>query len=140
MNRIRKLKKELGSKYFFERLYKENEVAELQKLNPQDFPETAAASLVAGCLKIDAVLYHAESRLLLGYDVFVKDDADAEEWICYDSLTDPVSLKEKDMLDILDRIAEENGLSYTESSFETLDGKIVAVKEKEQTDEPVVQM
>lgn len=133
MNRIKELKQELGSRYFFEKRYEENEVTEMQKLNPQDFPETAAASLTAGCLKIDAVLYHADGRLLLGYDVFVKDDADAEEWICYDSLTDSVSLEEKDMLNILDRVVEENELSYTESSFETLDGKIVALKGKEQT-------
>lgn len=133
MNRIRKMKKELGSRYFFEKLHEENEIAKLQNLNPENFPETVAASLTAGCLKIDAVLYRAGGRLLLGYDVFVKDDPDAEEWICYDSLTEPVSLKEKDMLDTLDRFAEENGLSYTDSNFEVLDGKVVALKEKPQS-------
>lgn len=130
MNTIQKLKAELGDGYSFERLYDDGEIRQIQKTNPSDFPETAVATLTAGCLRIDAVLYRAGGRLLLGYDVFVKDDPDSEEWICYDNPTDPVSLKEQDMLDVLNRIASENGLSYTESNFETLDGKEIAVKEK----------
>ena len=39
-------------------------------------------------------------------------------------------MKEQDMLDVLDRIASENELSYTESNFETLEGKEISVKEK----------
>ena len=133
MNTIQKLKAELGDGYSFERLYDDGEIRQIQKTNPSDFPETTAATLTAGCLRIDAVLYRAGGRLLLGYDVFVKDDPDSEEWICYDNPTDPVSLKEQDMLDGLDRIASENGLSYTESNFETLDGKEISVKEKPPT-------
>lgn len=133
MNTIQKLKAELGDGYSFERLYDDGEIRRIQKTNPSDFPETTAATLTAGCLRIDAVLYRAGGRLLLGYDVFVKDDPDSEEWICYDNPTDSVSLKEQDMLDVLDRIASENGLSYTESNFETLDGKEISVKEKPPT-------
>lgn len=133
MNTIQKLKAELGDGYSFERLCDDDEIRQIQKTNPSDFPETAVATLTAGCLRIDAVLYRAGGRLLLGYDVFVKDDPDSEEWICYDNPTDSVSLKEQDMLDVLDRIASENGLSYTESNFETLDGKEISVKEKPPT-------
>ena len=133
MNTIQKLKAELGGGYSFERLYGDGEIRRIQKTNPSDFPETTVATLTVGCLRIDAVLYRAGGRLLLGYDVFVKDDPDSEEWICYDNPTDPVSLKEQDMLDVLDRIASENGLSYTESNFETLDGKEISVKEKPPT-------
>ena len=133
MNTIQKLKAELGDGYSFERLYDDGEIRQIQKTNPSDFPETTVATLTAGCLRIDAVLYRAGGRLLLGYDVFVKDDPDSEEWICYDNPTDPVSLKEQDMLDVLDRVASENGLSYTESNFETLDGKEISVKEKPPT-------
>lgn len=133
MNTIQKLKAELGDGYSFERLYDDGEIRQIQKTNPSDFPETTVATLTAGCLRIDAVLYRAGGRLLLGYDVFVKDDPDSEEWICYDNPTDPVSLKEQDMLDVLDRIASENGLSYTESNFETLDGKEISAKEKPPT-------
>ena len=63
------------------------------------------------------------------YDVFVKDDPDSPEWIFYDSLSDPVSLKEADMIRVLDRMVSEHGLSYTESCFDRLDGKAVR-KEK----------
>ena len=62
-------------------------------------------------------------ELLLGYDVFVKDDPASPEWIFYNSLSEPVSLKETDMLRVLDRTAAEHGLSYTESCFDRLDGK-----------------
>lgn len=58
-----------------------------------------------------------------GYDVFVKDDPASPEWIFYNSLSEPVSLKETDMLRVLDRTAAEHGLSYTESCFDRLDGK-----------------
>ncbi len=130
MNSIQKLKAELGNGYSFEKLHDEDEIRQMQKMNPPDFPETTAAALTVGCLKIDAVLYRAGGALLLGYDVFVKDDPESEEWICYDNPTDPVSLREQDMLAVLDRIASENELSYTESNFETLDGKEISLKEK----------
>lgn len=80
--------------------------------------------LTAGCLRLTAVLYRSGNKLLLGYDVFVKDNLDAPEWIYYDGLSDSVSLKETDMLCTLDRVATEHGLSYTESCFDRLDGKI----------------
>lgn len=130
MNLIEKLKAELGNGYSFEKLHDEDEIRQMQKMNPPDFPETTVAVLTAGCLKIDAILYRAGGALLLGYDVFVKDDPESEEWICYDNPTDPVSLREQDMLAVLNRIASENELSYTESNFETLDGKEISAKEK----------
>ena len=74
-------------------------------------------------------LYRASAELLLGYDLFVKDDPGSPEWIYYDGLSDPVSLKEADMIRILDRLIAEHGLSYTESCFDRLDGKAVE-KEK----------
>lgn len=79
--------------------------------------------LTAGCLRLSAVLYRSCKELLLGYDVFVKDDPASPEWIFYNSLSEPVSLKETDMLRVLDRTAAEPGLSYTESCFDRLDGK-----------------
>ena len=92
MNTIQKLKAELGDGYSFERLYDDGEIRQIQKTNPSDFPETAVATLAAGCLRIDAVLYRTGGRLLLGYDVFVKDDPDSEEWIC-SSVKIPDNLK-----------------------------------------------
>ncbi len=129
MSRKRELQRQLGSRYSYERLLGDREIQRMRQRIPADFSETAAAVLAAGCLRLNAVLYRSCKELLLGYDVFVKDDPDSPEWIFYDSLSDPVSLKEADMICILDRMASEHDLSYTESCFDRLDGKAVR-KEK----------
>ena len=129
MNRKKELQRQLGSRYSYERLLSDREIQRMKNHIPADFSETAAAVLAAGCLRLNAVLYRSCKELLLGYDVFVKDDPDSPEWIFYDSLSDPVSLKEADMIRILDRMVSEHGLSYTESCFDRLDGKAVR-KEK----------
>lgn len=113
----------------YERLLSDREIQKLRRDIPADFSETIAAALTAGCLRLAAVLYRVSAELLLGYDLFVKDDPGSPEWIYYDGLSDPVSLKEADMIRILDRLIAEHGLSYTESCFDRLDGKAVE-KEK----------
>ena len=125
MNRKRELQRSLGNRYSYERLLSDREIQRMKNHIPADFSETAAAVLAAGCLRLNAVLYRSCKELLLGYDVFVKDDPDSPEWIFYDSLSDPVSLKEADMIRTLDRLITERGLSYTESCFKRLDGKTV---------------
>lgn len=129
MSRKKELQRQLGERYFYARFLSEREIKKLRREIPDDFSETVAAMLTAGCLRLTAVLYRSGDKLLLGYDVFVKDDVDSPEWIYYDGFSDSVSLKETDMLRALDRIAAEHGLSYTESCFDRLDGKIVK-KEK----------
>ena len=81
-------------------------------------------------------------------DIPIKDDEDSEIQVklfadsdignslavlfkpsYHDGLSDPVSLREADMIRILDRLIAEHGLSYTESCFDRLDGKAVE-KEK----------
>lgn len=124
MSRKKELQRQLGGRYFYERFLSEREIKKLRREIPSDFSETVVAMLTVGCLRLNAVLYRSNNELLLGYDVFVKDDVDAPEWIYYDGLSDSVSLKETDMLYILDRIATEHGLSYTESCFDRLDGKL----------------
>ena len=129
MSRKRELQRQHGDRYSYERLLSDREVQKLRREMPPDFSETVATVLMAGCLRLNAVLYRSCKELLLGYDLFVKHDPDSPEWIFYDSLSDPVSLKEADMLRILDRMVSEHGLSYTESCFDRLDGKTVK-KEK----------
>lgn len=124
MTRKKELQQQLGNRYSYERFLSEREIKKLRRDIPSDFSETVAAMLTVGCLRLNAVLYRSGDKLLLGYDVFVKDDPDSSEWIYYDGLSDSVSLKETDMLYILDRIATEHGLSYTESCFDRLDGKM----------------
>lgn len=129
MSHKKELQRQLGGRYSYERLLSDREIQKLRRDIPADFSETTAAVLIAGCLRLAAVLYRASAELLLGYDLFVKDDPGSPEWIYYDGLSDPVSLKEADMIRILDRLIAEHGLSYTESCFDRLDGKAVE-KEK----------
>lgn len=129
MSRKKELQRSLGNRYSYERLLSDREIQKLRREIPADFSETVAAVLTVGCLRLSAVLYLSCKELLLGYDMFVKDDPASPEWIFYKSLSEPVSLKEADMLRILDRMVSEHGLSYTESCFDRLDGKAVR-KEK----------
>lgn len=132
MNRKKELQRQLDGRYFYERFLSEREIKKLSREISTGFSETVVAMLTAGCLRLTAVLYRSGDKLLFGYDVFVKDDVDAPEWIYYDGLSDSVSPKETDMLRILDRVATENGLSYTESCFDRLDGKISKKKKHPQ--------
>ena len=122
MKRVKKLKGDLGGEYVYQRFMSDREVSRLQRQVPLQFEDTVAASLTVGCMKINAVLFQSEDALRLGYDVYVKDSPGSSEWICFDCPSDRASLKESDMLAVLDRIVTENGLSYTECCFERLEG------------------
>ena len=128
MNRIRQLKKELGEKYLFERLLPVREVKKLFEQDMGKFSPQVIQSLTAGCVKIELCVYAQNGKICLGYDVFVKDSPDSLEWICFDSPSDPGSFREEDMLAVLDRVVQENRLSYTECCFETLEGKRIEKK------------
>ncbi len=119
------LKHLLGSRYRYDKWMSEGEVERLKREVPADFSDRTAASLTAGYVRIDAVLFQAGGQLRLGCDVFVKDDPGAPEWICYDSLEEDAVLNERWMFFALDRVVRENGLSYTECCFEQLEGKTV---------------
>ncbi len=130
MNSRNKLKRMLGNRYEFKRLISDKEIRSLQNTNPKHLQMQPAAVLVAGCVKIEVTIYMQAGKMQLGYDVFVKDTPDAVEWICYDSPTDAVRIKEHDMLSVLDRVVRENNLSYTECNFETINGKQVKLCRK----------
>lgn len=122
MNRVKKLKRALGSKYVYQRFMSGQEVSHLRRQAPQHLEDTVAASLTAGCMRINTVLFQSDGSLRLGYDVYVKDSPGSAEWICFDCPSDRASLKEQEMLAVLDRIVAENDLSYTECCFERLEG------------------
>ena len=122
MNRTKELKRTLGNEYVYRRLMSDREVSRLRRQAPQHLEDTVAASLTVGCMKINAVLFQSDTSLRLGYDVYVKDSPGSSEWICFDCPSDRASLKESDMLSVLDRIVIKNGLSYTECCFERLEG------------------
>lgn len=130
MNRVKELRKALGADYVYQRFMSDREVSRLRRQAPQHLEDMVAASLTVGCMKINAVLFQSDSSLRLGYDVYVKDSPGSSEWICFDCPSDRASLKEQDMLAVLDRIVSENGLSYTECCFERLEGRQVKPYEK----------
>ena len=122
MNQAKELKRTLGNEYVYQRFMSNREVSCLCRQDTQHLEDTIVASLTVGCMKINAVLFQPDSSLRLGYDVCVKDSPGSSEWICFDCPSDRASLKEQDMLTVLDRIVSENGLSYTECCFERLEG------------------
>ncbi len=130
MKLTKDLKNQLGDRYSFTRPVSDRDIFLLQRNIPQNFSEAVVASLTAGCVKIEATLFKTKEKLSLCYDVFVKDTPDSDEWICYETPTDTVKLREADMLSVLDRVVTGNGLSYTECCFEKLNGKVISPKEK----------
>ena len=130
MKLTKDLKHQLGDRYAFTRPVSDRDIFLLQRNIPQNFSEAVVASLTVGCVKIEATLFKTKEKLSLCYDVFVKDTPDSDEWICYETPTDTVKLREAEMLSVLDRIVSENGLSYTECCFEKLNGKVISPKEK----------
>ena len=130
MKLTKDLKNQLGDKYSFTRPVSDRDIFLLQRNIPQNFSEVVVASLTVGCVKIEATLFKSKEKLKLCYDVFVKDTPDSDEWICYETPSDTVKLKEAEMLSVLDRIVSENGLSYTECCFEKLDGKAISPIDK----------
>lgn len=129
MNRRQELSRQLGEKYRYERFLSHSALRQLQAHPPKDFSQAVAARLAVGCVRLDAVLYRSHSSLLLGYDVFVKDDPDTEEWLFFDSLPDKVSLNENVMLRILDAFVSAQGLSFTACCFAALEGKEISKRE-----------
>lgn len=81
MSRKKELQRSLGNRYSYERLLSDREIQKLRREIPADFSETVAAVLTVGCLRLSAVLYLSCKELLLGYDMFVKDDPASPEWI-----------------------------------------------------------
>lgn len=134
MNRIKMLKKKFDERYLFRRFLSDKEILRLQKTTPSTFEPQTVASLTVGCVKIECCLYRASDGLQFGYDVFVKDDPDSDDWIFYDCPNVSVSTKETDMLAALDQVVEQNGLSYTDCCFEKLDGKTIKTGTKTKKD------
>ena len=127
MNQRKLLKKQLGEGYSYEKNRSASDVKRiLATAEPLGF-DMVVSSLTVGCVRLEAVLYQQSGRKKLGYDLFVKDTPTGQEWICYDNLTDEVRIGafnfEQEMFNVLNTYVVKHGLSYTECSFEKLDGK-----------------
>ena len=116
--------------YSYEKCVCDDEIRRLLFTFRKDFPEQTAAVLIAGCVRLNAVLCSKDGRIHLGYDLYVKDSPDSAEWIFYEALCDTEDVSELSMLKILDHAVKEHGLSYTECCFERLDGVKISAESK----------
>lgn len=122
----KRLKKQLGDGYFFEQRLTSAVVKNLLAQQAGGNTFLVAASLTAGVVRLEAVVYWNAGRYSLGYDLMVKDAPDSPDWICYESVQDEVRYSvrnlEREMFLVLDRAVEQYGLSYTQCRFPKLDG------------------
>ena len=127
MNERKRLKKLLGDKYIFKIFLPLSEVKNI--FHYKNTHEKLFASLTAGCVKINAIVFPNSDDMQIGFDILVKDKPDSTEWICYDTVIDEVKISsynlEQTMFDILNRVVKKYGLSYTECNFEVVNGKVI---------------
>ena len=125
MHEQKRLKKQLKAGYSFEQRLSPAVVRNLLEMLEGSNHFLVAASLTAGVVKLEAVVYWSNGKYALGYDLMVKDSPDSPDWICYESLPDEVRYNawnlEREMFQVLDRAVERYGLSYTQCRFQTLD-------------------
>ena len=121
VNKQRQVKKAVREGYFFEQRFSVDTVQRMLGWLEPSNSIVVAASLTAGFVRLDSVIYWEQGRYHLGYDLMVKDSPFSREWICYESLPDEVRYNawnlEREMFQVLDRAVEQFGLSYTECRF-----------------------
>lgn len=122
----KRLKKQLGSKYFFEQRISAAVVKNMLAMVNGSNHFLTVASLTVGIVKLEAILYWYNGKYSLGYDVMVRDSPECPEWSCYESLQEEVRYNawnlEREMFLVLDRAVTRLGLSYTEYVFPKLNG------------------
>ena len=122
----KRLKKQLGSKYFFEQRISAAVVKNMLAMVNGSNHFLTVASLTVGIVKLEAILYWYNGKYSLGYDVMVRDSPECPEWSCYESLQEEVRYNawnlEREMFLVLDRTVTRLGLSYTEYVFPKLYG------------------
>lgn len=128
MSKLNRIKNLLGDSYIYKR-YLSVDCVKSFLASKKSKNEKLIASLTVGYVKINAVIYQTINSVVIAYDVLVKDKPESKEWVCYDTLTEPVKYEslnlEQEMFRVLDNEVKEYGLSYTECSFELLEGKYV---------------
>lgn len=125
VNKQRQVKKSVKEGYRFEQRFTPAKVERMLNWLEPSNSVVVAASMIAGYVRLDAVLYWDHGKYHMGYDLLVIDSPFNPEWICYESLPDEVRYNawnlEREMFQVLDRAVEQYGLSYTECRFPTVD-------------------
>lgn len=83
MYQQKQLRKQLGDGYRFCQRLSSGETKRLLSQVDGGNHFQVAASLTAGVVKLEAVVYWNNGRYALGYDLMVKDSPDSPDWICY---------------------------------------------------------
>lgn len=125
------LKEMFGEKYVFQQHLSEQEI--MQCLNRKNLREEITAfELAIGVVKIAAVIYPVENVAAIGYDIYVKDAPESEDWICYDNLPNKVNWQSAEMEDamfsVLDKYVADHQLDYTDCRFEVKEGDTLSLK------------
>ena len=131
--------------YSFEKFVDTNDVYNISYGVERLETDCVLASLTAGCLKIEEVIYRSSMDMLPVYEVYAKASAGSEDWICVDSPDDVVPEVDPDdgvprlgldlfrnMYEALERVRVKHGLSYTDPDFESVAGKKVSAEGKPQ--------
>lgn len=127
MNSVKRLKKQFGNKYSFEKYLSDKSIRNILKSQTQYDYDIVLASLRINYIRLDLVCYQNENGLNISFDVFVKDDPDNIEWICFDSVLCSNKIKlpslEKQMVNFLNKEIDYYNLSYSECYYETINPK-----------------
>lgn len=126
MSERREIKSLLGKSYLYRRYISEMEKSKIRNIVKKQNSEYVMSVLIAKNLKVEAVMICGSDPEKYFYDVFVKDDSDAKEWVFYESIESDGQCDEYKLFSILDAIVKADGLSYTECNFEVLNGKTKA--------------
>ena len=128
MNLRKQLKKDLGKRYCFKRYMSAGDVKK-KLYGKAGYEERLVATLVVGCVKINAVIYFTGESPNIVLDVLVKDTPNGVDWVCFDTLTDNVGLTsyelEQDLFNVMNREVIEHHLSYTECNYKQIKGKLI---------------
>lgn len=127
MNSAKRLKKQFGNKYSFEKYLSDKSIRSILKSRTKFDSDIVLASLRVNYIRLDLVCYQNENGLNISFDVFVKDNPNNIEWICFDSVLFYSKLKlsglEKQMVNFLNEEIDCYNLSYSECYYETINPK-----------------
>ena len=119
--------------YHYEKKLTDYQVWRLLNSDSADGYEHDIAELQIGYVKIVAVAYCDGDRYGACYDVYVKDEPTAQDWVFYESVYTNVNYEsfefDKEMLHVLMNFLKANNLSYSACAFRRKEG--IRVKKNE---------
>ena len=112
--------------YHYEKKLTDYQVWRLLNSDSADGYEHDIAELQIGYVKIVAVAYCDGDRYGACYDVYVKDEPTALDWVFYESVYTNVNYEsfdfDKEMLHVLMNFLKQNDMSYSACNFRRKEG------------------